>query len=84
MVKGGRTKEGDRVQRALDQDGKQQAEGIQQGIEAASNRAKRTRGMPVHRVRVKVTPAGPKTLTAHPKVLPADPKTLTVHPRIIK
>jgi hypothetical protein len=45
------TKEGDEVQRALDLDNKRQAKGIREGIEAASKRAKRTPGMPVHKVR---------------------------------
>jgi hypothetical protein len=45
------TKEGNKVQRALDLDNKRQAKEVREGIEAASKRAKRTPGMPVHKVR---------------------------------
>jgi hypothetical protein len=45
------TKEGDKLKRALALDNKRQAKGIREGIEAASKRAKRTLGMPLHKVR---------------------------------
>jgi hypothetical protein len=45
------TKEGDKVQRALDLDNKRQAKGVREGIKAASDRAKHTPGMMVHKVR---------------------------------
>jgi hypothetical protein len=53
------------VRRALAQDSKQQARDIRKGIEATSEQAKRTPGMPLHKIRApKPTRREPRAYSA--------------------